>query len=334
VKDSGHVNIHPAVDRALRVASAYRPEAAASAALFLQDIAGDLLTSAASDEKTWAFSALNRVEFPIEFAFVSGDDSIRYTTEVTGPQISPAERLNRAETIFSRLTGTILPGGLGRFLHTAQRSGNLKYGAWISGRHRDHGNSFKIYAEIPCDNGNSNEVTTWEQRIVKRPPVLPSRGVRLCMVGYSADSGGLELYYDTRGLMPGEIATLMSRIGLESRAEEVRETLQRAYRRPIRRELPGSDFGFSYALPPKGGPVVFSLYTFANALFGGDSSIRSAVLELARVQGWDASLYQEISKPLENTRGFITHHGVFGIVAPKTGPLAVTFGLAPPQETI
>jgi len=88
------------------------------------------------------------------------------------------------------------------------------------------------------------------------------------------------------------------------------------------------DFGFSYAVP-QGGPAVFTLYAFANSLFGGDGRIRAAVLKLAERRGWSLPLYERLSAPLAETRGHITHHGLFGIVVPTEGPLNISLGLTP-----
>jgi hypothetical protein len=153
------------------------------------------------------------------------------------------------------------------------------------------------------------------------------------MLGYHGAAGRTELYYDASHLRPGEIATLLSRVGLKARANDVLQVLQRAYDRPIGYELPGNDFGFSYSLSAQGGPVICSLYTFAISIFGGDAKIRAGLLRLASSQGWNFSLYERMSEPLVHRRGFITCHTVFGVVVSGPEPPSIVFGLTPPEVT-
>jgi hypothetical protein len=148
------------------------------------------------------------------------------------------------------------------------------------------------------------------------------------MVGHQA--GRTELYYSSVGLKPGEVATAMSRIGMEARAPEVLALLQEAYGRTLRLELPCQDFGWSYAFSGSGEAEAFTIYTFANSLLGGDGRIRAAILRLAAAHGWELPLYEAMSRPLAERRGALTHHGMFGIVVPRKGPLALSFGLVPP----
>jgi hypothetical protein len=325
--------IHTEVDHILQLASLGSNFQVASDCL--QVMTGKLLSSTADSELLRNFSSLGRTGFPIEVSFVSNDPSLRITTEVTGPETHPAERLAVAEEIFTELNGSPIPPELSKFVHAIQQDSFLKYGAWMGSRHNNCGNSFKLYMEIPCSPHNSPEVKAWERAIIDRPSIRP---VRLRMIGYNGGSNTLELYYDTNYLWPQDLSSLMSPMGLQEQAKDVLDNLFQAYRRPVNWELPsGSDYGFSYTIPcPYTNSNtkhinVFTLYTFANALFGGDHSIRAAILELSQRQGWNSSLYAEISRPIAHKRGFITHHGVFGIVVlPEKSP-EVTFGLTLPS---
>ncbi|PYG90373.1 hypothetical protein LY28_00256 [Ruminiclostridium sufflavum DSM 19573] len=321
----------PDIDHILRLAALGDNFEAASACL--QVMLKKLLGSSVEPKHLWNFSSLGRTGFPVEVAFVSDDPSLRITAEVTGPEIPPSERLNYAEELFSELNGSEIPPVLSRFVHSIQKEGSLRYGAWLGSRHSCDGNSFKLYMEVPCYPDNSPEVKAWEQAIISRPFTRPAR---LRMIGYNGDSHTLELYYDTTYVWPQDLPALMSPVGLRDYAGDVTDYLFQAYRRPVNWELPGaSDYGFSYAVPcpytnNNKSNSAFSLYTFANALFGGDHSIRAAILELSKRQGWDSSLYEEISRPIAHKRGFITHHGVFGIVMSSRGRASVTFGLTLP----
>jgi hypothetical protein len=332
--------MHPSLERALRLAAAQDPEPAAAAAAALEEVLRPLAGSPLG-EAAWSGSQLSRNGFPVELAFVAGDPSLRWTAEVAGPDRPCRERLAVALDLYRRLGGaavTVLPADLITFLDSAQAGGTLKYGAWIGGRHRrgrsggqSGGQStYKLYAEVPPE--AAALAAQWERRQVTAAPVLAVRGAQLCMVGHHADAGRIELYYEAEGLLCGEVAAAMSRVGLEDRAPEVLDLLQQAYERTIRLELPCRKVGWSYSLSSRGEAPAFTFYTFANSLFGGDGKIRAALLRLCAARGWELPLYEEVSRPLASRRGFVTCHGLFGIVIAAGAPAAISFGLVPPEE--
>jgi hypothetical protein len=327
---------HPALDRALGLAAELGIGSGAADSLdrilrgLTANPAGDAGNTGNTGNTAWSGSTLARTGFPVEIAFLAGaagsagDPSFRYTAEVAGPEVPRRERLDLALAL--GLADTGLDPELERLLRAVQAEGTLKYGAWLAGRHRLAAASYKLYAEVPP--ATCHLADAWERRQVGAPPVLPHRTVQLSMVGHQA--GRSELYYSSSGLKPGEVRTAMSRVGLEARAPEVLDLLQEAYGRTLYRDLPCQDFGWSYALNGDGEAEAFTLYTFANSLFGGDGRIRAAILRLAAAHGWELPLYERISRPLAERRGALTHHGMFGIVAPARGPLTLSFGLTPP----
>ena len=328
----GHtVSMNPALDRALRLCEAVHPVEAPgvvdSVRCLLQGIA-DSPTGVAA----WSQSALSRNGFPIEFAFRSDVSEVRYTAEVAGPGIPPAERL----TLAQEWTGAALPHRLYDLLTRAQSMGPLKYGVWIGGRHRGGRATYKLYVELPEE--SASVVSDWAAAEMGVPRLLSGRtnrlgrANRLRMVGCPVGSDGLELYFDSSGLRPAEVAMLMGPLCLESRAPEILDLLRVAYGRSIRRELPARDFGYSYALNAAGEPAAFSLYTFANALLGGDGRIRAAILRLADRVGWDAEFYERLSRPIERRTGWLTVHGLFGVTVAQGREACFTFGLVPPEE--
>jgi hypothetical protein len=316
--------LHPAVDRALRLAAEIDPEPAAAAAAALEEIFPD-------GAAVWSGSELSRTGFPVEIAFVAGDPALRWTAEVAGPDRPCGERLDAALALYRRLGGATMPAvpaDLITFLQAAQTGGTLKYGAWLGGRHRRDQSTYKLYAEVPPE--AAAVAAAWEREQIAAPPVLADRGAQLCMVGYHADAGRLELYYEAEGLLLGEVATAMSRLGLEARAPEVLDLIQQAYERTMRLELPCRKVGWSYSLSCRGEAPAFTFYTFANSLLGGDGKIRKALLRLCAARGWELPLYEAVSRPLAERRGFVTCHGLFGIVIAAGAPTTLSFGLVPP----
>src|SRR5262245_59487706 len=87
---------HPALTRALRVfaehSSALARRAEASLGVLLNGV-----RSSCWPEVAWQFSQLTGDGFPVEFAFSSADDVLRYTVEVAGPELPNSRRLGCAE---------------------------------------------------------------------------------------------------------------------------------------------------------------------------------------------------------------------------------------------
>ncbi len=321
--------VHPALDRALAIAGGVAPDEARDAAAVLATLLRGFDASAVEDP--WHQSRLSCEGYPVELSFSSRDAGLRYTSEVAEPGVAPAARTARAVALFEQLTGGRLPRPLVDRLVTAQAAGELRYGAWLGGRHHGARRSFKLYLEVPAEADPILE--PWDERLVCHPRVLRAREPLLSMVGLQVRPLRVELYYHVKRLMVGEVATLMSRVHLNDLAPAVLDRLRRLYRRPLERELPCTDFGFSYAISPDGAPPCFTLYTFATSLLGGDAKIRSAILgAAAAVDRWDVRIYERLSKTIASRRGRLTRHGLVGVaVAPGEAP-AIVFGLAPPEE--
>lgn len=265
---------------------------------------------------------LTRSGSPVEFAFC-WDDGLPRLTADPAPGATPAVRVERALALSGDMRDARLSGAL-RTVLAWQRAGQADYGAWVGARERGGQPGFKLYAEVPADAPWSD----WEQRQVGASPVLPSRGVRLCMLGLDPSCGALELYYRLDALYPREIDTLLRRAGLPPRSCEITELLETLENRAIRREIPCADLGFSYAFLPDG-TRAFTLYAFAHSLLGGDGAIRRSILSLIERRGWDGSAYRAISAPLADRHNPMTFHGMVGCLVAAEGPLRFTAGIAP-----
>jgi hypothetical protein len=279
-------------------------------------------------EVAWVFSRLTGDGFPIEFTFSSADEEIRYAIEVAGPEMNEAQRLSHAERLLQRL-GVSLPKQVSTLLHRVQEDGSLLYGAWIGGRHNQDGDRYKLYVEVPT--AGSEEGKRLIHTLLGEDPLLPNRVVQLRMIGYDLNSSRTELYFRTKGLETWEIGLLLRRVGLFSRELDLIDLLEEANGRPVQPTLLGASYGFSFSIPPDGEPPIFSLFTAARTIFGGDGRIRRRLLALGKQRNWQFRNYAQMSEPLSDRSDWRTNHGMVSFVVPPQGPLVLHIGLRPPE---
>ena len=324
------VALHPAIDRALGLWASADAASADAATRSLGSLLRNFRQTPIHDP-AWRASSLARNGFPVELGFTSADDSLRYTTEVAGVAAPAHARLAIAVTHLRQATGCTVPQDLVDHWTRVQQMGHLKYGAWISGRHRGQASRFKIYVEVPAAAASALE--RWETKTVGRAGDLAWRGARLTMIGW--DGKCIELYYQAQSVRPGEVRVLLDRVGLAHRTNDLLDQLAMAQGRSIRRQLPATDLGWSYALDPTADEplagATFTLYAVANALFGGDGPIRAALLRLGSRTGWNLDRYRRLSQPLASRGGHRTQHGLFGLAVTSEREPAIAFGLAPPH---
>lgn len=313
--------LDPSLARALRLAAQVSPRAAGP-------MRGALLAIAA-DASDWQASTLTGRGTPVELAFTSTDTALRFTAEVTPPDVSPAGRLKAALARFAEVAGEAVPHRLAGRLRRWQRSGTPVYGAWLSGRFDAGGGvRTKLYGEVPADMPDASGPSGWETALLG-PPVL--RGA-LSMVGWESPTRRLELYFEARRLSRPDVTALLRRVALEARGHDLLDALSRLAGRAVGERLPEGRWGFSYALDPAGRPATFTLYTFADTLFSSDANIRRAILGRARAEGFDADLYERVSEPLRERHNGDHHHGMLGVTVAADGPPVYSWGLAPPRE--
>lgn len=265
--------------------------------------------------------------FPLELAFSTAGRNVRYCVEIADPLMDPHHRLASATNHLSQMSGVgPEPDVLDR-LSILQAKHPLKYGAWIGGRHACNSDRYKLYVEVPSD--ATNEADDWSAELSDTAPDV-SHQARVEMIGYDPATRRIEFYRRGRNQSPVSIRQMMCRLRLDSRADEMFELLQRAYRFSLAGRLPSSDCGYSTSLSQDGGSTQFSLYFFARSMFGGDGSTRDVILRLAAESGWELGDYERISEPLVGVGGPVTRHGMFAVTVGLESPIAVSIGLVPP----
>lgn len=279
----------------------------------LRQVVGECLGRDGGD----APSDLTPAGAPLEVAFVWPSGELR----VSADPCPGAGARARLLSCLSGLTAALSPHQARHVERVAawQREHGSRFGGWLGYRVIGGILRSKLYLDVP----RGAPWQAWEAEVCDAAPVLPSRSLRLAMIGLDTRSGGLELYYRCDRLFPKELDTLLKRLRLPERGGEVVALVAALTRRSIRFELPSYDMGFSYAFDGQGRPQVFTWYSVAEALLGPPGKVREAILRVGRAAGWDLDAYARLT----DARA-VPGHGLVGAVLAPELPMQVTATVA------
>jgi hypothetical protein len=322
------VTIEPtAVTRALRIFKQDSSAVAQRVEASLDFLLGAVRQSCWPDI-AWRFSMLTADGFPLEFAFSSADEEVRFTSEVAGPELPNDLRLDRAESALATLGAGRLPADISSLLRDVQRGAKLRYGAWIGARYSATGERYKLYVEVPDNSELTDKLVC---RLFGAEPLIPGRTTALRMIGYDVASSSLEFYFGCKHLEPWELGLLLRRAGVGDGEAELLDLVEQATGRSVRSCLPGPDVGFSLSTARGLDKKVFSLFFHAGAVFGGDGSIREHALRLARGRQWKLGVYERLSEPLSKEQHWVTHHTMATFALNTDRRPIFHLGLRPPE---
>lgn len=278
-----------------------------------------------SDLPAWHLSRLTSRGYPLEFAFTSANDGIRYTLEIAPPSREIPERLLQLRNVLQSLDISVDET---RFdlLSDWQAKGTLKYGGWLGVRHRCGHTQHKIYVEIPPE--SSERVYDYINPYLALP--IPCKNLSMIpkMVGVYPETGALEFYFNVMNMCPKDMVSLLSPLQLASRAQEILTHLQGVYGKPMFNQLPGPLFGFSYTLQ-SGSATTFTFYTFTRVLFGlCGQHTRHNLLRYYSALNLDMSYYEKMSDPAHRKQNK-NYHGLFGLSISGEQALISHIGLSP-----
>ncbi len=316
-----------ATEHILSIWSEYDLPAASRARAALQVIFRDRIGSQAPI--SFVQSTLTMTGSPFEPAFSCSAPGLRYTADPAPENVPLHKRLDYVLRVLAMLKAPGISPLLAGQLRHLQSLGDLRYGAQIGSRHSANEDRYKLYVEIPPQASMAADLWA-EERLPGSVLNVPGRNARVTLIGIDLSTMVTEIYYRIENLHPREIQLLMRRGGAAHRAPELLAAVEEWAQWKVRHELPGSIWGFSYAL--KGGrSAAFSLFTFARTLIGVDRGVRTRLLSLGENRNWDLSVYEQMSRPLADYRGPLCHHGVFGFIVRPDTPVAPWVGLAPPE---
>ncbi len=310
------------IARVLEAVAHHAPQVAQRASDALAIMLDGVLQSPWQDV-AWRFSRLTGDGYPVEFTYCSHDITIRYTAEVAGPEYPEVMRLARAREVLSSLGVTSLQNSILDVMSDMQAGHDLRYGAWLSGRHSAEHDQYKLYAEVP---DNSAPAALLNHQHLTAHPSLHLR-----MIGYEVGSGRTEFYFRVHHLDDDELKHLLCQVGLADRVVEFWSFIESLSGRPIQQFFPKSNAGLS--LSWQGEAPIFTLLVSARSVFGGDARIRRGVLDLALQHGWPLaqSRYELATQPLATlTSHWKTYHGLLGVTISTEGSPVLSVGLRPP----
>lgn len=235
----------------------------------------------------WSFSGLMAGGGPIEFAFSSNDDALRYTVEVGGAELAEHARLHAACDLMTRLGHSVPDHPLLRHWQDVQAGSALQWGAWLGVRYDSCGERSKIYVEIPR-----------EKQSMVPIPNSPLRGSRLHMIGYEPALGRYEFYFSRKFAERRELESLLDLLKRTTQQQRLIEKLRYMCGIPVESLLRWFTLGYSLATERVGALSALALFIRAKRLLGGAPGLRQKLLSLQCCRAPGPSPYQELVGPV------------------------------------
>ncbi len=298
--------------------AAARGGSPASAARIAQGLARCLRRFEESTQPAaaWNFSALNGDGSPVELAFSSSDDRLRYTIEVGGPELAAHVRAGAAVEL-CRLLGDVTPPHEAlEFWHSLQTGKALRWGAWFGVRQGERADRFKLYLELPENSG----AAAGAERFRMTPDS------RLIMLGYDCGTGTYEYYFrqpPMHGLL--DVDRLLRGHFQSERRGAVLEAFVALCNVPARTALRWINFGYSITPLSDDPEPLLTLFARSRSL-GNVGRVREFFLEHERSAGKPASTYRDLlgSVPVAE----LPDHGTVGVSATTGGRVEVRVGIS------
>jgi hypothetical protein len=213
------------------------------------------LESSAWPEVAWSFSSLTQDGCPVEFAFSSCDNSLRYTTEVAGPELDNHGRLAAAWELIRKLQPKpALSEEFARW--SSMQSGcPLRWGSWLGIREDASGCRLKVYVEIP-------KGAVQKSSIVE--PLLPEG--ELLMMGHELFGGRTEYYFRQPEMSASQAASFQSRMADTESGRVLLNAFADLCAMPIAAALRWVPFGYSLICAPQSDEPVCTLFVRSRTL--------------------------------------------------------------------
>lgn len=264
----------------------------------------------------WNFSALNGDGSPIELAFSSIDERLRYTTEVGGPELDAHARLGIAVDL-CRTLGDVTPAADDiAFWQSLQSRAPLRWGAWLGVRQGESLERVKIYVEVPA--ANRSAAGGDHHRLAPDS--------ELVMIGYDCAGATREYYFRQPPVLdPAGFEALRQRHFQSTQRAAVLAAFAELCQLPARTAMRWINFGYSVTSRPDGREPALTLFARSRSL-GNAARVREFFLAHERDAGKAASTYGELFGSL--SPAILPDHGTVGVSAYDDGRIEVRVGLS------
>jgi hypothetical protein len=261
----------------------------------------------------WRFSRLSVDGSPLQFDFSTADDSLRFATEVSGPEFAAGARLRAAAALIERLGVAAVPAERLRAWESLQSGRELRWGAWLGVRHDGSTVRAKLYVEVPL------ELRT-DRRIAR--PIVPSS--RLMMIGYDCSGNAEEHYFRQPQMDADELAAFVSAAGGATQRRPLIDAFAELCALPPRAALHWMNFGYSVT-PRPGSGADYCMFVRAASL-GSNTRIREHFLCLEERGGRRSSAYRDLVGALAQER--LPDHEIVSLVAGDRRELEMRVGIS------
>jgi hypothetical protein len=275
----------------------------------------ELILSSAWPDVVWRFSGLNTDGSPVEFAFSSADDKLRYTTEVAGPELDTHERLGAAYDLILRLHHPPPPAERVEFWRSIQAGCPLRWGAWLGIRHDGLAERAKLYVEVP------GEARNGETAIVR--PLVP--GSQLVMIGYDPELKAEEHYFRQPQVDEIELDVFLRFFSGSDSGRPLLTAFGELCRMPPRAALRWTNFGYSLARQSPTDEPQLSIFVRSRS-FGAITMIRDHMLKCERKRGKCGSAYGDLLGKVEEHQ--LPDHGTVSLISKQDGEIEMRVGLS------
>jgi hypothetical protein len=252
----------------------------------------------------WRFSSLSTDGCPLQFAFSTRDDALRYTVEAAGPELSEVSRLGAACELIDRLGGAPVPVQQRRAWEPLQSGHRLRWGAWIGVRHDGVSARLKLYVEVPRAMRDSG------RRFASA--VVPSG--RLMMIGYDCQAQSEEHYFRQPQMDEYELATFLRFVGEAAYRRATLDAFTELCGMPARAALHWTNFGYSVPRSTEGG-TEFVMFVRSSSL-RDVPKIRRLFLKREKRPGKTCSFYRDWFEDLPKER--LPDHEIVSVIGRET----------------
>lgn len=254
-------------------------------------------------EVAWRFSSLNEDGCPIEFAFSSDDNALRYTTEVAAPEVDAHARLAVAGRLIAELQpGVLIPQVL-ELWRPLQSGCGLRWGCWLGVREDAAGQRLKLYVEMPRSAAQKPHIAQ---------PLLP--GSELLMIGQDLSSHRIEYYFRQPEVSASEADFLLNCLGNTEQGRTLLSAFAELCEMPAAAALRWIPFGYSLSLGWSDNPQ-YSLFIRSRTLGKLDRTRQQFVAyERSSKRG---SCYQSLLGDIP--QGELPDHGMLSLTTYEHG---------------